>query len=96
MCCQHTVSTTIKTGTAANSSAILQPSKFNVQTSGSLASKTLPNLKHNGRQAHFMGEIWQHSATTEHKLVQAAQLIWMSTHKSSFNFQILSIMAFRY
>jgi hypothetical protein len=54
---------------------ILQPSKFNVQSSGSLASETLPNLKHNDRQAHFMGEIWQHSATTEHKLVQAAQLV---------------------
>ncbi len=75
---------------------ILQPSKFNVQSSRSLASKTLPNLKHNGRQAHFMGEIWQHSAITEHKLVQAAQLVWMSTHKSWFDFQILSTMAFRY
>jgi hypothetical protein len=29
-------------------------------------------------------------------LVQAAQLVWMSTHKSWFDFQILSTMAFRY
>jgi hypothetical protein len=89
----HPFSTIIKTGIAANSSA--NPAIIKIQCSQfrqSFVSKTKPNLKHNGCQTHFMGEIWQQSTTIEHELVPTAQLVWIDTHKNSFNFQILSII----
>jgi hypothetical protein len=79
-----------KTGIAANSvvnPAIIKMSMFRVGTI--LPSKTLSDLKHNGGQTHFTGEIWQHSAAIDWlPLVQTTQLVWIDvntkTHSTVF------------
>jgi hypothetical protein len=67
----HPFSTTIKKqGLLLTPLQILQSSKFNVHSSDNLCLKNTAKLKHNHCQTRFMGEIWQHSTTIEHELVQ--------------------------